>query len=117
MQGLAEAVGRSPGHGGEPKPAYLDFPVDGVNADFSPAVQLAWLMVPRPVCRLLPDPAAVSWEIELLWSAKRPLVISASNARGDAQPLRQPLDCVGELYLDAGNSRGLVSDDHPSGVK
>ena len=116
LQELDEAVARALGHCGEPGPAYLDFPVDTLRAHVSPAVQLPELMAPRPVRRLMPDPDAIAQAVDLLWSAKRPLVISGRGARGSAQPLRQLLDRLGALYLDTGESRGLVSDDHPSVV-
>jgi len=116
LQELDEAVARAIGQGGEPGPAYLDFPVDTLRAEPSAAVQLPELFAPRPVRRLLPDPASVAQAVELLWSAKRPLVISGRGARGAAGPLRQLLDRLGALYLDTGESRGLVAEDHPSVV-
>ncbi|WP_418317104.1 thiamine pyrophosphate-binding protein [Piscinibacter sakaiensis] len=116
LQELDEAVARALGHGGEPGPAYLDFPVDTLRAPVSAAVQLPELMAPRQVRRVLPDPESVAQAVELLWSAKRPLVISGRGARGAAGPLRELLDRTGALYLDTGESRGLVGDDHPSVV-
>jgi acetolactate synthase-1/2/3 large subunit len=64
----------------------------------------------------LPDPAAVAQAMELLWSARRPLVISGRGARAAGPELRALLDRCGALYLDTGESRGLVPDDHPSMV-
>ncbi|TMB10041.1 MAG: thiamine pyrophosphate-binding protein [Deltaproteobacteria bacterium] len=52
----------------------------------------------------------------LLWSARRPLVITGRGARGAAAELQRFLDRLGALYLDTGESRGLVPDDHPSVV-
>jgi acetolactate synthase-1/2/3 large subunit len=51
-----------------------------------------------------------------LWSAKRPLVISGRGARGAGPELVALLDRLGAAYLDTGESRGLVPDDHPSTV-
>ena len=116
LQELDEAVARALGQGGEPGPAYLDFPVDTLRAEVSAAVQLPELFAPRPARRLLPDPASVAQAVELLWSARRPLVISGRGARGAEAPLRQLLDGLGALYLDTGESRGLVPEDHPSVV-
>jgi acetolactate synthase-1/2/3 large subunit len=79
-------------------------------------VLLPELMAPRQPRRLLPDPASVAEAVELLWSARRPLVISGRGARGAAAALVQLLDRLGALYLDTGESRGLVSEDHPSVV-
>ena len=54
--------------------------------------------------------------VELLWSARRPLVISGRGARGAGPQLRRFLDLLPAVYLDTGESRGLVPDDHPSVV-
>jgi len=113
LQELDEAVSRALGQGGEPGPAYLDFPVDTLRTPVSAAVQLPELFAPRPLRRLLPDPASVAQAVELLWSAKRPLVITGRGARGAEVPLGQLLDRLGALYLDTGESRGLVAEDHP----
>jgi thiamine pyrophosphate-dependent acetolactate synthase large subunit-like protein len=119
LQELDEALARAAGQGGEPGPVYLDFPVDTQRAEPSPAMHAAmapeWF-APRAQIELHPDPAAVARAIELLWAAKRPLVITGRGARGAAGPLLQLLDRLGALYLDTGESRGLVPDSHPSVV-
>ena len=116
LQELDEAVARAFGQGGEPGPVFLDFPVDTLRAEVSSAVQLPERFEPARRHRLLPDPAAVEAAVDLLWSAKRPLVISGRGARGAGPVLQQLLECTGALYLDTGESRGLVPDDHPSVV-
>jgi acetolactate synthase-1/2/3 large subunit len=116
LQELDEAVARALGQGGEPGPVFLDFPVDTLRAEVAAAVQLPERFAPRPRVRSLPDPEAVSAAVELLWSARRPLVISGRGARGAGPALGRLLDRTGALYLDTGESRGLVSDDHPSVV-
>jgi len=113
---LREAVARAFGEAGEPGPAYLDFPVDVLRADVPDAVLLPELLAPVPRRRLLPDPASVDAAVDLLWSARRPLFISGRGARAAAAPLRRILDRLGALYLDTGESRGLVPDDHPAVV-
>ncbi len=116
LQELDEAVARAFGHGGEPGPVFLDFPVDTLRADVCAAVQLPERFSPPARPRLLPDPDAVRQAVEVLWSARRPLVISGRGARGAGPALRQLLDRVGALYLDTGESRGLVPEEHPSVV-
>lgn len=116
LQELDEAVGRAVGHGGEPGPVFLDFPVDTLRADVSLAVQLREHFRPLTRPRMLPDPDAVRRTVEVLWAAKRPLVISGRGARGAEAALRQLLDRLGALYLDTGESRGLVPEDHASVV-
>ena len=116
LQELDEAIARAFGQGGEPGPVYLDFPVDTLRADVPAAVQLPEHFAPKPRDLLLPDPAAVQRAVDLLWSARRPLFVSGRGARGAGAVLTRLLDRLGALYLDTGESRGLVSDDHPSVV-
>ena len=116
LQELDEAMARASGHGGEPGPVYLDFPVDTLRASVSPAMQLPEYFLPRTPVTLTPDQAAVKQAVELLWSAKRPLVISGRGARGAGPALRELLDRTGALYLDTGESRGLVPEEHASVV-
>jgi acetolactate synthase-1/2/3 large subunit len=116
LQELDEAVSRAFGQGGEPGPVYLDFPVDTLRADVPRALQLPELLAPRSPGRMLPDPDAVRQAVELLWSARRPLFISGRGARRAGASLVRLLDRVQGVYLDTGESRGLVPDDHPSVV-
>lgn len=116
LQELDEAVSRSLGHGTEPGPAYLDFPVDTLRAEVSAAVQLPELMRPRRKVQQLPDPESIAEATDLLWTAKRPLVISGRGARGASASLVRLLDRLGAAYLDTGESRGLVPESHPSVV-
>lgn len=115
-QELAEATARAMGEGGEPGPVYLDFPVDTLRAEVSAAMQMQECFLP-PVARPMVAPAdAVQAAVNMLWSAKRPLVISGRGARGAGPALEALLSRLGAAYLDTGESRGLVSDDHPSVV-
>ncbi len=116
LQELDEAVARALGNAGEPGPVYLDFPVDTLRAEVSRAIQLPELFRPRPKRQMLPDPAAIDEAIDVLWSAKRPLFISGRGARGAGQPLQRLLERLNALYLDTGESRGLIPEDHPSVV-
>ncbi len=116
LQELDEAVARALGHAGEPGPVYLDFPVDTLRAEVSRAVQLPELMAPRARRQMLPDPAAIDEAVDLLWSARRPLFISGRGARAAGVPLQRLLERLNALYLDTGESRGLVPEEHPSVV-
>ena len=113
-QELAEAVARARGEGGDPGPAYLDVPTDVLRAPVPPPVMLPELMHPRSPARAHPDPEAVGRAVDLLLAAKRPLVISGRGAREAGPQLIAFLDRLGCPYLDTGESRGLVPDDHPS---
>ncbi len=116
MQELDEALARAQGIGGEPGPVYLDFPVDTLRAEPSAAMQLPEWLAPRRQPRLQPDAAAVAEAVEVLWSARRPLVISGRGARGASSSLIRLLETLGAVYLDTGESRGLVPESHPSVV-
>ena len=115
-QELDEAIARAFGQGGEPGPAYLDFPVDTLRAEVPPAMQLDEHFARKARPRVIPDPDTIGRAIDLLWSARRVLVISGRGARGSGAALVKLLDRLGALYLDTGESRGLVPDEHPSVV-
>ncbi len=116
LQELDEAVSRAFGQGGEPGPVYLDFPVDTLRAEVPRVLQLPEQMQGRTRDRFLPDPEAVKRAADLLLAAKKPLFISGRGARGAGPQLAQLLERLGALYLDTGESRGLVPDDHPAVV-
>jgi acetolactate synthase-1/2/3 large subunit len=116
LQELDEAVCRSLGQGGEPGPTYLDFPVDVLRRRVSPAVELAERFVPRTFNSIAPNDAEVQAAVELLWSAKRPLVISGRGAKFSSAALSELLSRLGAAYLDTGESKGLVPENHPSVV-
>ncbi|MEY2780874.1 MAG: hypothetical protein RL307_578 [Pseudomonadota bacterium] len=114
LQEMDEALSRCLGHGNEPGPVFLDFPVNTLRAKVSQATQLAerFVVKPRPI--LHPDPDAIDRAVDLLWKAKRPLVISGRGAKRASSALVSLLDRLGAVYLDTGESRGLVPESHPS---
>ena len=116
LQELAEATARALGEAGEPGPVYLDFPVDTLRADVATAVQLPEHFTPPVFAPQSPSTAAVQAGVDLLWSAKRPLFISGRGAQGAGAALGELLSLLGAAYLDTGESRGLVIDDHSSVV-
>ncbi|MGJ4995251.1 thiamine pyrophosphate-binding protein [Bradyrhizobium sp. HKCCYLS3077] len=116
LQELDEAIARAFGDGGEPGPVFIDFPVDTLRGIVPKALQLEEHLGPKPRAATRPDPAEVEKAVELLWSARRVLVISGRGARGAGPELIGLLDRLGAVYLDTGESRGLVPDDHPSVV-
>jgi acetolactate synthase-1/2/3 large subunit len=113
---LDEAISRALGEGGEPGPAYIDFPTDTMRQPIPAALQLPEHLAPRPRSLSRPDPDRVAEAVELLWSARRMLVISGRGARGAGPELTALLDRLGAVYLDTGESRGLVADNHPAVV-
>lgn len=113
---LAEAAARAMGEAGEPGPVYLDFPIDTLRADVTRAMQLPELFTPPPALPQSPHPQAVQEAVQKLWAAKRPLFISGRGARGAGPALCTLLDRLGAAYVDTGESKGLVPDDHSSVV-
>lgn len=113
---LDEAVSRSRGVGGEPGPVYLDFPTDVLRDEVPRAIQLEEHFRKKIVRPILPHDEDVKKAIDLLWNARRPLVISGRGARGAGSDLAEFLTKLGALYLDTGESKGLIPDGHPSVV-
>jgi thiamine pyrophosphate-dependent acetolactate synthase large subunit-like protein len=116
LQELDEAVSRAFGQGGDPGPVYLDFPVNTVRGDIPKALQLEEHFRSKALSVLPPDATTVNNAVDLLWSARRPLVISGRGARNAGPQLERFLDRLGALYLDTGESRGLIAEEHPSVV-
>src|ERR1700759_5498055 len=116
LQELDEAISRAYGEGGEPGPSFIDFPTDTLRGIVPKALQLEEHLSAKPRTVTLPDPAQVAKAVDVLWSARRVLVISGRGARGAGPELISLLDRLGAVYLDTGESRGLVPDSHPSVV-
>ena len=116
LQEIDEAVSRAFGQGGEPGPAYLDFPIDVSRAHVCAAMQMPERFKSRAVLEIPPVDDAIRAAVDLLWSAKRPLVISGRGAKGAGRELCELLSRVGAAYLDTGESKGLVPESHSSVV-
>jgi acetolactate synthase-1/2/3 large subunit len=116
LPALDEAVARAMGEGNEPGPVYLDFPTDLLRQSIPKKMIRDEYLQPKPRPILPPHPGAVARIVDVLWKASRPLVISGRGARGSAPQLIALLDRLGAVYLDTGESRGLVPNDHPSVV-
>ena len=116
LQELNEAVARAFGEGGEPGPVYLDFPTDTLREEFPHTLLLDEHFQRKTYPIVLPDPAAVERAADIIWSARKPLVITGRGARRAGPELVRFLDKLGAAYLDTGESRGLVPDAHPSVV-
>src|SRR5579872_3227472 len=111
---LDEAVARAEGDAGEPGPVYLEIPTDVLRADVPPALVLEDWLRPKPRRVMPPDPAAIAEAVDVLWSARRPAVVTGRGARGADAALVRFLDASGAFYLDTQESRGLVPSDHPA---
>ena len=114
---MYEAIARAFGEaGGEPGPVYLDFPIDTLRAEVPQAVELEEFFDAPARAAVPPDASRVGAAADAIWSAKRPLVISGRGARAYGDQLVRFLDATGALYLETGETRGLVPEWHPSVV-
>ena len=116
LQEIDEAVSSALGQGGEPGPVYLDFPVDVVRSKVSIPMQMQERFTQRAPLKITPEISAIHAAVDLLWSAKRPLIISGRGARGAGKELCELLSRTGAAYLDTGESKGLVPESHSSVV-
>ena len=116
VQELDEAWSRALGEGGEPGPAYLDFPTDVLNASVPGVMLDDGRLRARPALRVPPERDALDTATDFRWRAGWPLVISGRGARGAIPALTALLDALGAPYLDTGETRGRVSASHPSVV-
>ena len=116
LRELDDAIARAFGEGGEPGPVFIEFATDTLRALVPKAIQMEEHFRPKPRVVLMPAPDQVKAAVDLLWSAKRPLVISGRGAQKAGPELIRFLDRLGAAYLDTGESRGIVPDDHPSVV-
>jgi len=116
LRELDEAVAQAKGQGNEPGPAFIDFPTDLLR-EVMPQQSIDMdRLLPRfryPTC---PDMGIIDAVVEILWSARRPLVITGRGARGSGAELTRFLDVLGGVYLDTTESRGLIAEDHPACV-
>ncbi|MGN6464978.1 MAG: thiamine pyrophosphate-binding protein, partial [Rhizobiaceae bacterium] len=116
LRELDEAIACALGECGEPGPAFLDFPTDTLRAPFPPAFALPEQIDAHRPTAMLPEREAIGRAADLLLKARRPLVGSGRGARRAAAELSPFLDRLDGVYLDTGESRGVVSDAHPSVV-
>lgn len=116
LRELDAAYERALGAGGEPGPVYLDFPTDVLRADVPAALQLEEHLAPRHHEAPAPNARAIERAVDILWHARRPLVIAGRGARRARDDLPSFLNALGALYLDTGEARGIVPDAHPSVV-
>lgn len=114
LRELDEAVAYAEGHCGEPGPAFIDFPTDLLREEMPGAFIDPSRFAAREPVRLIPSPESIRKAAEILWHAKRPLVISGRGARGAEKGLLTILESLGCVYMDTAESRGLVPEDHPA---
>jgi acetolactate synthase I/II/III large subunit len=113
---LDAAISAALGHGAEPGPAFLDFPVD-VQREVVPAVLFDVEQIagrPKPRSRAIET--FLDLAAELIAGAERPVVISGRGANGAGDQLARFLSTSGAGYLDTGESKGLIPETHPAHI-
>ena len=101
---------------GRPGGVYLDVPaaVLGEVIDAATGAASLW-KVTDPAPRQAPDPEAVDRALDLLASARRPLIVlgkGAAYAQADER-IREFVESTGIPYLPMSMAKGLLPDDHP----
>lgn len=109
---LDGAIAAALGDRGEPGPVYLEVPTDVLRSHVPAGLVLDDWLRAKPPRRMPPDPAAVAAAVDVLWSARRVLVIGGRGARGAGRELVRLLDALGAVYLDTQESRGVVPASH-----
>jgi oxalyl-CoA decarboxylase len=101
---------------GRPGGVYLDLTADVLSATLDvEAAARSMVKVVDPAPRQIPAPDAVSRAIDLLASAKRPLIIlgkGAAYAQADAD-IRAFVETTGIPFLPMSMAKGLLPDNHP----
>ena len=113
---LDRACAAAAGEGGAPGPAFVEVPTDVLRAAVPDAMVLAEHFAARAPRRRAPDAGLAADAAQLVWAARRPLVISGRGARGAGRALVRLLDASGAVHLDTQDCRGVVADDHPASV-
>lgn len=104
------------GVGAPSGPAYIDFPTDLLREVVMDADVDDLFFEPRSPARFEPTQDAVTEAASIIREGKRLLVISGKGARGSSNELSAFLEASGALYLDTGESRGVIPLDHPASV-
>lgn len=113
---LDGAISAALGHGGEPGPTFLDFPVDVQREELPEVLFRVEQIEGRPKPRARAFDADLDAAAAMILAANRPVVISGRGANGAAEALSRFLTASGAGYLDTGESKGIVPEDHPAHI-
>jgi oxalyl-CoA decarboxylase len=101
---------------GRPGGVYLDLTADVLSATLDvEAAGRSMVKVVDPAPRQIPAPEAINRAIDLLASAKRPLIIlgkGAAYAQADAD-IKAFVEATGIPFLPMSMAKGLLPDNHP----
>ncbi|WP_028922971.1 thiamine pyrophosphate-binding protein [Pseudonocardia acaciae] len=97
--------------GGRPRPAYLEIPLDLLDATASVGP-----VDPLPLPAVLPTEDALDSAAALLAGARRPVIIAGGGARGASGSLRALAGRLGAPVVTSTNGKGAVDESDPLAV-
>ena len=104
------------GEYGRPGCVYIEFPTD-ILRHTAPAFHAkSEFFKSRRAPETTPDAEAIAAAVEVLKSAKRPMVLTGRGGLGATEALTDLLTAYPAAYLDTLESRGLIPFDHPLAV-
>lgn len=113
---LDHAISAALGHGGEPGPCFLDFPVDVQRETLPEVLFTVEQIAGRPIPRTRALDADLDQAAELICAAQKPVVISGRGANGAGAALARFLTVSGAGYLDTGETKGIIPDSHSAHI-
>jgi acetolactate synthase-1/2/3 large subunit len=116
LEKLDSVVLAALGGDGPRGPVYIDFPTDLLDQSVHPGDIHPLQFTPRTRHRMPPVMQEVEAACGLLAKARRPLVIGGAAVRAARDELVRYLDASGALYLDTGESRGVIPCSHAAYV-
>ena len=116
LRELDEAVACAEGHMSDAGPAFIDFPTDLLREKLDDGLVDPSRFPARGETPLSPSAESIRLGVDAIWGARRPLVISGRGARASGDSLLRFLEALDCLYIDTGESRFLIPEDHPAFV-
>lgn len=113
---LDAVVSAALGFDGATGPVYIDFATDLLDEVVHDADMYPRHLTPRRKTHVVPAPEDVTAAAELIRAARRPVVIGGGAVRHCRDELVNFLESTGALYLDTGDSRGVVPPGLPAYV-
>ncbi|MEQ6248100.1 thiamine pyrophosphate-binding protein [Sulfitobacter sp. HNIBRBA3233] len=113
---LDAAIGAACGRGGEPGPAFLDFPVDLQREHIPDALTRVEQVAGRPRPRTRPLEEDLRAAARAIAKAGRVVVVSGRGANAAPEELARFLTAAGAGYLDTGETKGIIDDGHPAHI-
>lgn len=112
LRELDQAVACAEGHMSAAGPAFIDFPTDLLREKLDDGLVDPSRFPARETPLALPAAESIRPGVDAIWGARRPLVISGRGARACGDSLLKFVETLDCLYIDTGESRFLIPEDH-----